>query len=151
MFSARFIRGDREILTAGGDGVARRWDGATGRLIQRYAGSPRFLIDAALAPDGAIVVTGGGDGMLRFWDAATGAQLWALPAHRSAVAGIHFEGDELVTRGFTGEIARWRLPRIATRTSIEELARCLPLRFEEATGGLIDQPPCDQGVRGADH
>jgi WD40 repeat protein len=29
--SARFVRGGQEILTAGGDGTARLWDGTTGR------------------------------------------------------------------------------------------------------------------------
>ncbi|HET7501012.1 MAG TPA: hypothetical protein VFK02_08420, partial [Kofleriaceae bacterium] len=143
VFSARFIRGDREILTAGGDGVARRWDGETGRLLQSYRGSPKFLLDAVLAPDGATVVTGGGDGMLRFWDAASGALLWALQAHRSAVAGVHFEGAELVSRGFTGEISRWGLPKLTEASRVEELVRCLPLHFSERTGGLVDQAPCD--------
>jgi len=54
---------------------------------------------------------GGGDadGSLRFWDAASGAKLWTLPAHKSAVIGVHLEGVDSVTRGFAGEISRWRL------------------------------------------
>jgi hypothetical protein len=26
------------------------------------------------------------------------------------VIGVHVEGEDIVTRGFTGEISRWRLP-----------------------------------------
>jgi hypothetical protein len=29
------------------------------------------------------------------------------------VIGIHFEGDDIVTRGFAGEVSRWTLPKPA--------------------------------------
>jgi serine/threonine protein kinase/WD40 repeat protein len=41
VLSARWVAGGR-ILTAGGDGTARLWDGATGQLRQVYRGSSRF-------------------------------------------------------------------------------------------------------------
>lgn len=109
VFSARWVSGGR-LLTAGADGTARMWEGATGRLLQTYRGSPRFLADAILTPEG-IVVAGDADGALRFWDTQTGKKLWTLQAHKSAVIRIHAEGNDLVTRGFTGEVSRWRLPR----------------------------------------
>ena len=114
VFSVRWIAGDG-LLTSGGDGTARRWSASgelrqTYRVSQIYGGSSRLLDDAALSPDGAIVVAGGDDGMLRFWDADDGQLIWALRAHRSSVIGLHYEGDDLVTRGFSGEIARWQLP-----------------------------------------
>jgi len=92
----------REILTAGGDGTARIWDETSGRLIQTYRSNSRFLVDATLSPDGSTVVAGGADGLLRFW---------ALQAHKSHVLAIHFEGDDIVTRGFAGNVARWTLPK----------------------------------------
>jgi WD40 repeat protein len=108
VFSARFEAG--EIFTAGGDGTARRWDGVSGQLLQTYQGSSRFLADATLAPDGSMVVAGGGDGLLRFWDADTARPLWTLPAHKSPLIGLHFEGTAIVTRGFSGDVSRWMLP-----------------------------------------
>jgi WD40 repeat protein/serine/threonine protein kinase len=110
VFSARFVAGG-EILTAGGDATVRRWDGSTGHLRQTYRGGQRFMVDAALAPDGSLVVAGGGDGLLRFWDAASGRPLWTLPAHKSYVIGVHFEGEDIVTRGFAGDLSRWALPK----------------------------------------
>jgi len=107
--SARWIAQGR-ILTAGADGTARVWVGATGTLLQTYQGWPGFLADAILAPDG-LVIGGDADGSLRFWDAATGAKLWTLPVHKSAVIGVHLEGADIVTRGFAGEISRWTLPQ----------------------------------------
>ena len=109
MFSARWIAQGR-IMTAGADGTARVWDGATRTLLQTYQGWPGFLADAILAPDG-LVIGGDADGSLRFWNAASGAKLWTLPAHKSAVIGVHFDGADIVTRGFAGELSRWRLPQ----------------------------------------
>jgi WD40 repeat protein len=111
VFSARFVAGGREIITASGDGAARLWDGVTGQLRQTYRGSTRVLADATIAPDGSMVAAGGSDGLLRFWDTGSRRLLWTLPVHKSPVIGIHFEGDDIVTRGFGGEVARWRLPR----------------------------------------
>jgi WD40 repeat protein len=107
VFSARWVaRG--QILTAGADGTARLWDGATGRLRQVYRGGSRILADATLTPDG--LVTAGGAGRLWFWDRDSGRLLWALHAHTSQIVGVHVEGGDIVTRGFTGELARWTLP-----------------------------------------
>jgi WD40 repeat protein len=97
-------------MTAGADGTARVWNGATGTLLQTYRGWPGILRDAILTPDG-LVIGGDADGSLRFWDAASGAKLWTLPVHKSAVIGVHLEGVDIVTRGFAGEISRWTLPQ----------------------------------------
>jgi eukaryotic-like serine/threonine-protein kinase len=112
VFTARFVTGggEREFLTTGTDGTVRRWDAATGRARQIYRGDSHFLVDAALAPDGSVVVAGASDGFLRFWDASNGRLLWMLQAHTSFVIGVHYEGDEVVTRGFAGDVARWLLP-----------------------------------------
>jgi WD40 repeat protein/serine/threonine protein kinase len=107
VFSARWVIGGR-IVTAGADGTARLWDGTSGQLVRIYRGGSRFLADATIAFDG-LLIGGDGNGMLRFWDVASGAKLWTLQAHKSAVIAVHVEGDDLVTRGFTGEISRWRL------------------------------------------
>jgi WD40 repeat protein len=107
VLSARWVAGGR-ILTAGADGTARLWDGATGGPLKVYRGGPRLLADATL--EGALVIAGDADGLLRFWDAESGERLWTLHAHRSSVIGIHLEGTDIVTRGYAGEISRWTLP-----------------------------------------
>jgi WD40 repeat protein/serine/threonine protein kinase len=110
VYSARWVAGD-QVVTACDDGTARLWDGATGRLRQTFSGGSRFLADVTLSPDGSMIVGGGGDGLLRFWDASTGRQMWTMPAHKSPLIGVHFQGDDIVTRGFSGEMLRWTLPR----------------------------------------
>jgi len=112
VFTARFVAiggGVSEILTAGSDG-ARLWDAATGRLRQIFRGDSHFLVDAAVAPNGSVLVAGGSDGFLRFWDTSNGRLLWMLQAHRTYIVGVHYEGDDLITRSFAGDVARWALP-----------------------------------------
>ena len=109
VYSARFVAGG-QIVTACGDGAARLWDG-TGQLRQTYRGGSTFLVDVTRSSDGSMIVAGGGDGLLRFWDAASGRPLWKMQAHTSHVVGIRVEGDDIVTRGFSGDISRWTLPK----------------------------------------
>jgi len=112
VFSARFTAAG-QLLTAGGDGTARLYDGATGRLVQTYRARAQFFTDATLSPDGTVVVAGGSDGLVRFWDTTSGRPLWTMPAHKLPVPGIHFEGSDLITRSLAGDVARWALPDLA--------------------------------------
>jgi WD40 repeat protein len=112
VFSSRWVV-PHQILTAGIDGAVRRWDGATGQLLQTYyEPGGAFVYDADVTPDGWIVVSGS-DGVVRFWDQANGRLLWGLPAHNSSVVGLHSDGKDIVSRGFNGDLARWRLPNSA--------------------------------------
>ena len=110
VFTARFVAGGHEILTAGRDGTVRLWNAATGSPLHTFRGDSHFLADATLGPDGSVVVAGGSDGFLRFWDASNGRLLWMLQAHKSYVVGVHYEGSDIVTRGFAGDVSRWTLP-----------------------------------------
>src|SRR5262249_55076929 len=117
VFTARFVRDEHEILTTGVDGTVMSWDSASGQLRAAYRGGSRYLADAVLTPDGAMVVAGGGDGLLRFWEAHSTKLLWTLPAHRVGLVGIHFDGSDIVTRGFGGDVSRWTIPE--PRGSVE--------------------------------
>jgi eukaryotic-like serine/threonine-protein kinase len=128
VYSARFAAGGR-IVTACGDGAARLWDSETGKLRQTYRGGSRFLTDVTLSADGNMLVGGGGGGVLRFWDAASGRPLWAMPAHKSHLVGVRVEGDSIVTRGFSGDVARWALPhaeRVIEACGRHELCAIVP-------------------------
>ena len=74
-----------------------------------YQGRSLNVTDATLATNG-LVVAGSADGMLQFWDQDGGRLLWALRAHMAPVIGVQVEGSDIVTRGFSGELARWTLP-----------------------------------------
>jgi WD40 repeat protein len=110
VYSARFIARD-QVITACSDGAIRLWAAETGQLRRTYRGGPNFLVDATLSTDGTMLIGGGGDGRLRFWEATSGRPLWAMPAHPSHLVGVHVEGADIVTRGFSGDITRWSLPK----------------------------------------
>jgi WD40 repeat protein len=133
VFSARFTA--RSVVSAGGDGTARLWDRDTGRLLETYRSTSRFLKDAVIDPDQALLIAGGSEGLLWFWELSTGRPLWKLQAHRSHAIGIHIEGSALITRGSTGEISRWEL------ASPEGLSRrCTPSRAGWTQGIAISCP-----------
>jgi WD40 repeat protein/serine/threonine protein kinase len=150
VFSARFVSDGKAILTAGGDGTVKRWDAYDGHLVKSYSGS-NFLLDAAMSPDGATIVGAGGDGFLYFWDTASSSPAWSLRAHKASVSGLHFEGRELVSRSFLGEISRWDLSPSLSPSILRRILDCLPARFDERVGDLVDQThsvtlpaaPCD--------
>jgi serine/threonine protein kinase/WD40 repeat protein len=108
VFSSRWVA-PHQILTAGTDGAVRRWEGATGQLLQTYKAGGRVAYDADVTLEG-LVIAGSSDGVVRFWDRDSGRLLWGLPAHNSLVVGLHIEGEDIVSRGFNGDLARWRLP-----------------------------------------
>jgi len=110
VYSARFVTGG-QILTACRDGAARRWDAMTGQLLQTYVGGAGAIVDAALSLDGSMVAAGRSDGLLQFWETQSGRPLWTMRAHGSYVVGIRLDGDDVVTRGYGGDVARWTLPR----------------------------------------
>ncbi len=107
IFSARWTDGGRAILSAHADGTARLWD-VDGALRHVYHGGTQYLVD--VTEMGSMVVGGGGDGMLRIWDSQSGRQLWAIRAHRANLLGVYVDRRDIVTRGSSGELARWHLP-----------------------------------------
>jgi hypothetical protein len=60
---------------------------------------------------------------------------------------------DIVTRSLTGELSRWSLAKLPAQElagAAERYIPCLPLRFDEATGGLVEQDPaCDVPVGSA--
>jgi WD40 repeat protein/serine/threonine protein kinase len=133
VFAARFVATGREILTAGADGTVRLWNARTGSPHQTFRGDSHFLADATLAPDGSVVVAGGSDGLLRFWDASSGRLVWTLQAHKSYVIGVHYEGAEIVTRGFAGDVSRWKLPEPDNVITACHASTCAPAALAEKT------------------
>ncbi len=78
------------FLTASVDGVVRWWDPVSGDLVRSRSGDP--FSDAALSPDGGLIVFNGGECMLWIWDAATGAEI-RPPFRAGALGSLEFSAD----------------------------------------------------------
>lgn len=109
VLSARWAD-DRAVIAGEADGTARLWDVQTRQVAQTFRAASLGISDAVVDPTRAFVVAAVSDGSVRFFDIATGRPIWTLPAHKTRVVGLHFEGNDLVTRGFSGEMTRWTVP-----------------------------------------
>jgi WD40 repeat protein/predicted Ser/Thr protein kinase len=83
----------RTALTARGDGTARLWEVATGRLagtVPLWRAAPT---SAAFRPDGMAVLIGAADGSAKILDVATGRPLAELSGHKAALTFAAFGPD----------------------------------------------------------
>ena len=111
--------GDASLIVTGGrDGVARIWNGRTGKRLHELAGHAGQVLDVSMAARGTEVATASTDGTARVWDATTGELEAPLFGHTDFVRTVDFSTDGLtVVTGSDDSTARtWALNgrRIAT-------------------------------------
>jgi len=103
-------------------GEAKLWDAQTGKLLlPPFHHGDLPLTDAALSPDGTLVVTcNEEDSTIRLWDAATGNPLKSL-ADKGNVERVQFDptGSTLVSTG-SGGVALWEMPSGKFRARLTE-------------------------------
>ncbi len=99
-----------QLATGGwGDGVARVWDLATGKLLVRLQ-HPQTVIRLRFSPDGTELLTSCNDGRLRIWDWRAGKLKDGLSLHSSLLQDFGFTADRrwLVTLGTTDlQVTDW--------------------------------------------
>ena len=123
----QFLHRDREILSAGYDGVLARWT-RDGRLLKRLA-TPAPITDIAVDEDSALVITGHGDGHVRQWRLNDFVLVNDLSLHRGAVRAVayHAVKRQLASSGTDGRVFYWHLdgkprPLPAPPTDAQDLA-----------------------------
>jgi WD40 repeat protein/tRNA A-37 threonylcarbamoyl transferase component Bud32 len=98
------------LASAGGDGMLRVWEVATGAELFARRGraarpdAPAGLSAVAYSPDGRRLATTGADETLRLWDAGTGAELATLPGKAVAAVAYSPDGKLLATAGPDGTV-----------------------------------------------
>jgi WD40 repeat protein len=83
IISVAYTPGGENILSASFDGALRRWDAATGSIVESFAGQPSGL-NLAVVPGGRTVLSGGADGSVAAWDLSGARRLgqafrWGSP------------------------------------------------------------------------
>jgi WD40 repeat protein len=116
------------LITAGDDGILRRWDIATRVVRETYEGHEAKVLVLALAPDGRWLLSGSQDGCLKLWDLSSGRVWTARRAHTKAVAAVAFApgGERFASTGLDGTVQLWQLSGrkedytlVATRPPLE--------------------------------
>ncbi|MCW3060811.1 MAG: hypothetical protein JWQ02_2632, partial [Capsulimonas sp.] len=103
---------EHRIATAGGDGVARVWDAATGLPVTPPLIHTRPITHVSFSPDGRRILTACDDGAARVWDAVTGAAICAPLRHAGPLVAAQFGADSshIFTAGQDGTARLWALP-----------------------------------------
>jgi WD40 repeat protein len=103
----QFLNRDRNILSAGYDGVLARWT-LEGKLLQRRA-TPSPITDILADETAALVVTGHRDGHVRLWRMGDLSPLHDLPLHRGAVRAVayHPATRQVASSGTDGQVFHW--------------------------------------------
>ncbi|MBN3945142.1 MAG: AAA-like domain-containing protein [Nostoc sp. NMS7] len=113
IYGVSFINHDQEVITAGDDGIIRRWD-LSGKLLQEtktYQGSVKN-VSFRETPNNQnnILVTVGRYGTVKLW--TTSGQLLAdMKGHEGIVRSVNFskDGKRLVTAGDDGTAIVWEI------------------------------------------
>lgn len=103
---ATFSRDGHYVITAGSD--AHLWNRETGAEIRSFRGHSEALTDAALSPDGLLLLTSSNDRTARLWDVASGRSIRQM-AHDAPVDTVDFspDGSKFLTAGHDRAVSVW--------------------------------------------
>ena len=106
---AEFSPDGSQVATAGGDGMVRVYDVATGKAVMTLDAGEAEASSVAFSPDGTQIVVGYSSGRARVWDTSTGLQLTLLAGDTGGVlkAGFNAGSSEVVTASEDGTIRVW--------------------------------------------
>lgn len=87
----------------------RKWELATGKIVQRYGGHSKVVLGFELSKDGRRLLTGSGDRMIHLYDANTGDLLKEFKGHRDIIWDVSFNHDEskFVSSSSDGTVKVW--------------------------------------------
>jgi WD40 repeat protein len=96
------------LATAGGSGVIRLWDRATGAALLQLRGHDTWVGGMAFSPDGKRLAAVA-RGAIFLWDTTTGERLSTVAGHDRAVTALTFsrDGRELYSYGEDGKLLSW--------------------------------------------
>jgi WD40 repeat protein len=99
----------RTLVTAGGDGVIRVWDVASGRMLRTLIGHTNVAYKAVLSPNEKLIASSSRDSTARIWDFAAGRELFRLTGFKCAVKSVAFspDGKTLAVVGNDGMLKLW--------------------------------------------
>ncbi len=78
------------IASAGGDGVAKVWDGRSSEELRTLTGHTDRVTGITFDPVGRCIASASEDQTVRLWDAHTGTEIHTLLGHAGQVNAVAF-------------------------------------------------------------
>lgn len=102
-------RDGKTLLSAGGDGIIRVWDLASGQLQRTLTGHTNSIYIAEFSPNEKLIASSSRDATARIWDFATGRELHKLTGFRCSVKSVAFSpnGKTVAAAGNDGMLKLW--------------------------------------------
>ncbi len=121
VFGAAYARDGRSVITGGRDGIVKRWDAATGKLLAQYTGLNHLIHSVCFSRTGQYVAAVGDGGALFIWDASQKTLLGSWHAHQDIARHVAADpsSDQLATVGHDGLIRFWALDPLGPAQSID--------------------------------
>ena len=114
----------RLIATASGDGHARLWDAATGRIVRTLPKVSAELRRVAFSPDGRRLAGAAWDNVIHVWDINSGIEVAALAGHTFKPTSVAWspDGQRLLSAAEDGFATLWdvRANAIIARIDVGE-------------------------------
>ncbi|CAA7264711.1 unnamed protein product [Cyclocybe aegerita] len=111
---------DSWLVTGGSDSSLRKWDVATGRVVERMGvdklRGERTLVWTVGALGDGTIISGDSLGMVKFWDSRTCTQLYSFQAHGADVLcmAISPEGKAVYTSGVDQKTVQFSLVKTSS-------------------------------------
>ncbi|HXQ73997.1 MAG TPA: WD40 repeat domain-containing protein [Pyrinomonadaceae bacterium] len=102
-------RDGKTLLTAGGDGIIRVWDLASGELQRTLTGHTNSTYMAEFSPNEKLIASSSRDTTARIWDFASGREVHKLTGFNCAVKAVAFSpnGKTVAAVGNDGMLKLW--------------------------------------------
>lgn len=99
------LRDSECILVAYLDGSMQLWNGVLQELLVRFEGHRDSAVNCiAVSLDSSLVMSGGEDCVVSFWSVKSGAKLKAFRNHATAVVGVAFTQDRMLSASRDGQV-----------------------------------------------
>ncbi len=111
IWSLAITRDGQSFISGSRDQTVRRWDLATGKLLQTFLGHTDAVRAVAVSPNGKTLASGSWDETIKIWNMATGELQTTLDGHSGRVVSLAIspDGKTLASGSTDSTIKLWDL------------------------------------------